>query len=211
MESAIFGLIGVALGAALSAAREWWLQSRKIRKDAVYLCALVSCALDQFTEQCAEVVADDGLSEGQADEHGYHRIRASEPTLEFDALKVDWKSLPPKLMHKVLDLPNYAREAARGASAAFEYSSPPDFTEGFEERQLIYATLGLAASSLAERLREYAGLSVPERPQRHWDPITFMTDRKKEIDGIRTRRGHTSWLPELVEQSRCQPADTKSA
>ena len=37
MESAIFGLVGVALGALLTVAREWWFQSRKTRKDAGYL------------------------------------------------------------------------------------------------------------------------------------------------------------------------------
>ena len=127
MEAAIFGLVGVALGAVLTLVREWWLQSRKNRKDAEYLSVLVSCALESYAGRCAEVVADDGLSKGQPDEHGYSQRQVEEPTFAPQALEVEWKSLPALLMYKVLDFPNRAEQVAQSVSAAFEHATPPDF------------------------------------------------------------------------------------
>lgn len=105
MESAIFGLIGVTLGALLTVAREWWFQSRKNRKDAEYLSILMSCELERYMARCAEVVGDDGLSEGQRDEHGYCTIQVKVPKFEPLAFSVEWKSLPASLMFEILDLP----------------------------------------------------------------------------------------------------------
>jgi hypothetical protein len=196
MEAAIFGLLGVALGAVLTLFREWWFQSRKDRKDAEYLAVVVSCALDTYAARCADVVADDGLSYGQPDEDGYHRVQVDAPVFTPDTLNVEWKSLPAKLMYRILDLPNQATEASHKVDGAFEYAAtPPDFGEGFEERHMQYASLGLQAAELAKELRKRTGL--PQRAYDQWNPIEFMSERKAEIFARRAERERRHVAPNL--------------
>lgn len=187
MESAIFGLVGVALGALLTVAREWWFQSRKDKKDAEYLSILVSCELERYAARCAEVVGDDGLCEGRPDENGYSSIQVKAPKFESHAFSVEWKSLPALLMYEALDFPYKAELAAQSVSAAFEYAAtPPDFSEGFEERHLQYACLGLAALKLATKLRGYVGL--PPRDIGEWNPAEYMESHKADIESRRKAR-----------------------
>lgn len=183
MESAIFGLVGVALGGALTLAREWFFASRKNKKDAQFLAIQVSCALDRYVASCANVVGDDGLCEGRPDENGCRSCQVDTPKIEMDSFKVEWKSLPSTLMYRVLDLPYQAELANHRVGNAFEYAHPPDYEEGFEERQYQYALLGIAAEKLASDLLKYAGL--PQRTKADWDPTSFMESQLSEI--VRTR------------------------
>ena len=183
MESAIFGLIGVALGALLTVIREWWFQSRKNKKDAEYLSILVSCELERYASRCAAVVGDDGLCEGLPDEKGYRSIQVEAPKFEPHRFSVEWKSLPAHLMYEVLDFPYKAEVASERVSAAFEYADSPDFWQGFEERQLQYAYLGLAALELAKKLRGYVGL--PPRIISEWNAAEYMEKHRADIESRR--------------------------
>lgn len=187
MESAIFGLVGVALGALLTVVREWWFQSRKNKKDAEYLSILVSCELERYAARCDAVVRDDGLCEGQPDESGSRSVQVEIPKFEPYAFSVEWKSLPAHLMYEVLNFPYKAELANESVSAAFEYlAAAPDYSEGFEERQLQYACLGLAALNLAAKLRSYVGL--PSRDISEWNPTEYMEKCKTDIQLRRKER-----------------------
>ena len=170
----------------MTVAREWWFQRRKDKKDAEYLAIQVSCALERFVAGCAAVVADNGLCEGQTDERGYYQTQVQPPIFETDSLKVEWKALPGKLMYEVLDFPYRAELASQFVSAAFESDCPPDFAEGFDERQYQYAMLGIAASELVEKLRNHVDL--PARSKGEWDPVTFMVEEKVGIELRRKER-----------------------
>ena len=196
MEAAIFGLVGVALGALLTVAKEWWFQSRKNRKDAEYLSIQVSCELERYVARCAEVVGDDGLYQGQPDENGYHTIQVEPPKFEPKSFNVEWKSLPANLMYEILDFPYNAEVAGQSVSAAFEHAAtPPDFSEGFEERQLQYATLGIAASQLAAKLRNYVAL--PARSISKWDSVRYMEEQKAAIELRRTEAANRYLAPDI--------------
>ena len=187
MESAIFGLVGVVLGALLAVAREWWFQNLKNKKDAEYLSILVSCDLERYAARCAEVVGDDGLCEGRPDENGCRSIQVETPKFEPHVFSVEWKSLPAHLMYEILDLPYMAELANKSVLAAFEYEAvPPNFLEGFEERQLQYACLGLSALKLAEKLRSYVGL--PQRNVREWNLTEYMEEHRANIESLRKNR-----------------------
>lgn len=187
MEAAIFGLVGVLLGAFLTVAKEWWFQRRRDRKDAEYLAIQVSCSLERYVGGCAGVVGDDGLSEGQPDRDGFSRARVSVPKFEPELLNVEWKCLPSNLMYEVLDFPNKAEAARQSVAAVLEYSAtPPDFAEWFEERQYHYATLGIDASRLAAKLREHVGIPAPS--ERDWDPVDYMERDRSSIDERRKVR-----------------------
>lgn len=165
MVAAVFGLIGVIVGSMLTLAREWWFHRQKNQKEQEYLAVVVSCALDAYARNCADVVADDGLYYGQTDEHGYHRIQTATPKFEPEKLNVDWKSLPAILLHQILALPTQAECSERKVTDTFEHCAfPPDFADGFEERMFQYAKLGLTAANLAEQLRELVKLKAAVKP-----------------------------------------------
>jgi hypothetical protein len=187
MESAIFGLIGVVVGALLTGLRELWFQRRKDAKEREFLAIQVSGHLERYVSSCADVVADDGLYMGAPNEHGEHEAQALIPTFEPELLKVEWKSLSATMMYEILDLPVRAEEANAYVTGMGEHATPPDYSEWFEERQYQYAMLGLAAADLAARLRSIAGL--PPRPARPsgWDPVQFMANRRSEIDQRREK------------------------
>lgn len=186
MESAVFGLIGVAVGVFLTAAKDWWIQTRKDKKNAEYLAIQVSCRLERFIADCAGVAGDDGLCEGQTDKDGYHSIQVESPSLSLNDLKVEWKILPASLMHSILRLPYEAELVAQKTIYEFNHAFPPDYSEAFEERQLQYSKLGVHAALLLKQLLNYVDL--PEAKSDEWDPIAFMRERKAEIDGIRQKR-----------------------
>ena len=186
MESAVFGLIGVLVGAILTGVREWWFQKRKNKKDAEYLAILVSCQLEKFIAGCAGVAGDDGLCEGQTDKDGYSSIQVESPTLALNDLKVEWKVLPANLMYSILQFPYKAELVAQKTNYEFNHASPPDYSEAFEERQLQYSILGMEASRLVAQLLKYVAL--PEAKQDEWDPIAFMREQKAKIDSLRQKR-----------------------
>lgn len=187
MESAIFGLVGVVIGALLTIAKEWWFSLRKTKKEAEFLAIQVGCGFERYAAVCADVVADDGLCEGRPNDHGYHEIQVKSPKFEPESFDVEWKSLPAILMYEVLNFPYQAELAGREVSGAFEYAAtPPDFSEGFEERKFQYAKLGLMALDLAERLRAHAGLPAREKSEN--DVAEYLHRHKSDIETDRQER-----------------------
>lgn len=197
LTPAIFGLVGVLLGTVLATLKEWWFSHRNDARDARYLAVQVVGQLDRYVFACSEVVTDDGLSQGQRDEHGYRVTQVKSPKFSPETLSVEWRSIPVNLLYEILDLPYKAEVATHIIEAASENANPPDFDDYFEERQLQYANLGLLAAAIAVRLRKQAKL--PERSVAHWDPVAWMSERRTKIEATRTERAK-KW--ELVYANR---------
>jgi hypothetical protein len=199
MESAVFGLVGVIIGAILTAAltvlREIWFQRRKDAKDREYLAIQVSGQLERYGAGCVEVVRDYGRYQGQRNAQGECEVQAEEPKFEPELLKVEWKSLPVDLMYEILDFPIRAEEAKRHSDSASEHAFPPDYEDWFVERQYQYAKLGLAASSLAAKLRDNVGLPPRPAPDKYWNPLEFMANRVSEVEQQRKKleQNAVSW------------------
>ena len=177
MDKTAYVLIGVVLGVFLNAIKEWWFQKGTKKKELEYLAIRISCILDTFVNGCADVVADDGLCYGQTDKDGCRSIQTKTPDFDPLSIEVEWKSLKAEIMYEVLSFPNQIQSANHKVSGAFEYAaSPPDYEEGFEERQLQYATLGLKAHSLASKLRTIGNLPSQATPgPEEWNPVQFKT------------------------------------
>ncbi|MGC5887036.1 hypothetical protein [Ralstonia pseudosolanacearum] len=184
--SAIFGLLGVVVGAILTIAKDWLFLHKKNSKDREYLAIQVSCLLDQYVTGCSDVVGDDGLCQGQTNRMGCHEAQVAVPHFEPNLLAVEWKSLPADLMSEVLSLPFKAKQVAEWLAGVSQYSEPPEYEEWFEERQYQYAQLGIEAASLAERLRDH--VKVRFQPLVDWDPVTYMRRRKEEIEQRKKER-----------------------
>lgn len=184
---AVFGLLGVIVGGLMAVAGEWLANRASRDRQFNYLAVRVVHALDRLVMSCAEVVADDGLSDGQTDENGCRQIQVPYPWFEPDQLDVEWKLLSPKLLHEILNFPYKIELAERRILNEFEYGDgPPDFINGFETRRLLFGRLGLEANNKATELRKQVNL--PEREKETWDPIIFMEEKLLCIEAERNAR-----------------------
>lgn len=186
MTEALIGLVGVIVGALMTAAKDIWVEWRSRRKNAEYLAIRVVSMLDRFVEGCAGVAGDDGLCCGQPNEAGVCEIQVPAPKFEIQSLDVDWRSIPANLMYEILSFPDLVYGAANRVSGVFEFAGPPDYEEGFEERQYQYSSLGLKASQLSETLRSQYRL--PEHHHGDWNPVEYLRETQSRIKEVRSRR-----------------------
>ena len=187
MDSAVSGLIGVALGAVLAwgkdAWREWWERKR----HASYLAVRLVCILDEFRNLCVEVVADDGTYHGERNPDGNLCPQIAAPDGISFPDDVDWKSIDVSLMYRILALPSRITTCNKEIYfISHAIASPPDFEEYFEERQYRYASLGLDAVDLAEKLRHT--YDIPDCEFEDWNPVESLRDKKTEIERLRSER-----------------------
>ena len=181
---AVFGLLGVIVGGCISAGKDWLVARANRNRQVGYLAVRLVTELDRLVVACAEIVADDGLNDGQRDENGYCRPQVPYPAFDPIRFEVDWKWLAPSVAFAILDLPYKIETAQRHASNEFEYGDgPPDFTDGFEARQIDFGQIGLEAHRLAADLRDFAGL--PARKHETWNPVEFINS---ELEQLRCER-----------------------
>lgn len=193
MDKAEYVLIGVVLGVFLNAIKEWWFLKGKNKKELEYLAIRICCYLDAFVYECAGIVADDGLCNGNLDQEGLRSIQTVTPNFNPLTIEVEWKTLPAKLMYEVLSFPSLIEASNRKISWTFECAPPPSYEEGFEERQLQYAKLGLKAFGLSSEIRRIGGLpplSIPATDD--WNPIQFMNQKISEIANSQEKRSKSS-------------------
>lgn len=184
MDKAFIGLIGVALGFLLTTLKDWLLQKKKNRKEIEYLSVKLISLLDKFTSGCADVVFDNGVE----DKDGHTRAQTNVPSFQPDEIVgADWRSLPTNLLFEVLNFPSEIESSNRAITGAFEFvATPPDYSDGFEERQYHYAKLGIKANELATKLRKYS--HFPQREIEDWDNIKYMQEHLIRIDDLRQQR-----------------------
>lgn len=169
MTNLLVGIIGVILGAFLTLVREYWIDYRARKRKAVYLAIRVTCMLEEFLIDCANVSAD----HGEYDQNGCLYPKVSCPQLSFSSLDVDWQSLPSNLMYEILNFPFSIEVSEKHIANVIDYiANPPDYDEFFKARQYEYSNLGLKAYDLAKELRSKYGL--PSKEFAYWNPIEQM-------------------------------------
>jgi hypothetical protein len=198
MESAVFGLIGVIVGSAITAVKEWWFQRSKEQKTMHRAAAMLVPHLDAFVAACARIANDDGTDRTRPGDEAPKAEREPKPKFDPTHLKIEWQSLPATVLYRALDLPHRVELTERVVAAAFAegafYRIPVD---GFDERQYQYAGLGLEVAALAEETRSLAKL--PKRPEGKWDPFSYMLRRRREIERDRQEWEAKQCLPSAVD------------
>ena len=192
MSNAFAGFIGVLLGASIGILKDLFAYWAGRRRRGRYAAVRIICVLDQYVEKCVQVVSDDGTTQGQpggryssGEEYLEAQVRSPEPpTFPAD---IDWTSLSPNLMYRVLELPNRAAETERFILGATEHSFPPDFDDFFEARWEGYADLGLEALGIAEELRRQFKLpkSLIAIGNPDWNSTKFLQGKKAEVERLR--------------------------
>ncbi|PTM60085.1 hypothetical protein [Phreatobacter oligotrophus] len=161
--SPFWALVGVIVGSALTTLKDVYLDHRKQSRDGRYAALRLVAIFELYAEACLEVARDDGetvLTENGWDE----RVPAVDrPLLGTLPQDIDWKALDVDLTYRVLRFPVRIAECERSIQFMFsEVAAPPDYDEGFEERQIRYAELGLEARKLADDLRRTHKLPTEE-------------------------------------------------
>jgi hypothetical protein len=196
MSATIIGLIGVIVGSTLTWVKDLAAHFFKKRSNGRYAAVRIISVLDEYAGKCVAVVNDDGTFEGrpagrteQGDEYFLVQVTTPEPpTFPSD---LDWRSIPFKLMYRILALPNSARDTDRFIAHSGDNSFPPDYDEFFSARQEGYAHLGMEALNLVSDLRQE--FKLPEMPAKFWDwgwdARRFLKEKLKECD---LRRGRSN-------------------
>lgn len=205
MSEAIIGFVGVLIGVAATIGKDvvsYWMGRRNAGR---YAAVRIVCVLDQYVEKCVEVVGDDGTSEGRPagrtdSGEEYYAVQVSCPEPPSFAEDIEWTSISPDLMYRVLALPNLALGTERFIAAAAEHDFPPDFDEVFRARWEGYADLGLEALSIATALRRKFDLPKPSiaigNPD--WDSARFLREKKEEM--LRLREAECASSAEMLER-----------
>lgn len=163
--SAIAGISGVILGGLITTMKDVLLNRSKNKADKTYLSILVGAHLDRYINGCYRMALDDGQSHDFWDRYSQEERTPQVTAPEFNPLDLDveWKLLPPLLMHDILGIPHEAeRVEASIASIAYVAMTDEDDHEHrdfFWARRSQWGYLGLKVVDIATRLRKLSGLA----------------------------------------------------
>ena len=178
---ALIGFIGVFVGAAVAALKDWVLHRASKQDAGRYLSALLITKLDKLSIDCSHLAGDSG----EEREDGYYYAEHEKPEFSLPSEQTNWTTLPAGIQIATLNLPYRLESIASTVSNEFLYDSPPDFPSAFQERRYLYAKLGIEASRLSDELRRL--FKFPRSTASEWNPVPFLEETIREIDALRKR------------------------
>ncbi|GFO75183.1 hypothetical protein BPLS_P2244 [Bathymodiolus platifrons methanotrophic gill symbiont] len=185
MGSLLLTLISLIVGYCLSAIKDCFFDERKRIKKANYLAIEIVCMLEMFIDGCVKVTMDDGLCCGQYNSDGMKESQVKAPEFKPRSIDVEWESISPKIMYKILVLPIKIKHAISLIDfLGLEIASPPDFEEFFEERQYQYALLGIEALDIVSSLCECS--DIPQK-EIFKDYLPRLNETKERIESNRKK------------------------
>ncbi|MEQ0277561.1 hypothetical protein [Klebsiella sp. CN_Kp100] len=188
--------VGAALGGVYLAhyftrRREERAVAAKQVSERLFIATELVFLLEQFAEGCTRLATDSG----EQNPEGEYTPTENLPELIITNISGDWRTLPPRVMYRIYELPVLQNEVRRHVAAFYEhYWEPPNHSRYFRERQFQYARLGLKAVILARRLRKLVSLPGTRLEATEWSaqPVLWGVWRKKRKERteaeIRRRR-----------------------
>ncbi|HBV9990731.1 TPA: hypothetical protein ACHQP4_004296 [Klebsiella aerogenes] len=167
-----------ALAAAERHRHEIKIAQELLDKERLFIATELIFLLEQFAEGCARVATDSG----EPDMQGEYTQTEKHPELIITNISGDWRTLPPRVMYRVHELPVLLNEVRRHVAAYYDYFwEPPYHSRYYRERQFHYARLGLKAVIQARRLRKLVGLPGTRLDATGWSaqPVLRNVWRKK--------------------------------
>lgn len=195
-----WALVGVIVGSVLTTLKDIYLDHRKQSRDARYAALRLVAIFELYAEACLEVARDDGAMVPTGNGWDEREPAVDRPLLGALPQDIEWKALDVDLTYRVLRFPVRIAEGERSIQFMFsEIAGPPDYDEGFEERRIQYAELGLEARKLADDLRRTHKLpkEQAEGPIDALGAIVTSIKKAREQQGV-TRASATSLFDEKV-------------
>jgi hypothetical protein len=186
MKEAIFGLVGVIIGSALSWLQTHWIYKRSENKNARYLAIRCVCILDKFVEDCMDVIKDNGLSYGQRNAQGCLEPQVKLPGPPIFPADIDWKSIDHETMYKLLSFTSDVEAGDRLIDFTQTIACPPDYEDFFEERKYHYCKHGLNGCLLSKKIATKYG--IKKKQYDDWDPESDLTQELDKITKIRQQQ-----------------------
>ncbi|TCZ55705.1 hypothetical protein [Klebsiella grimontii] len=191
VSSAGAALGGVYLAHYFTRRREERAAAAKQVSERLFIATELVFLLEQFSEGCTRLATDSG----EQNPEGEYTPTENLPELIITNISGDWRTLPPRVMYRIHELPVLQNEVRRHVAAFYEhYWEPPNHSRYFRERQFQYARLGLKAVILARRLRKLVSLPGTRLEATEWSaqPVLWRVWRKKRKERteaeIRRRR-----------------------
>jgi len=196
--SGFFVLAGVWLGGRGANQREEAREKARIKTESTYTAILVVAHLDRLINQCVDVTFDDGTMDGQPPESraAGALFAIAEPHFDPLALEVEWKSLPPDLLYRILNLPYQLEMLSKKIGETWQFDEPPEYTETIWLRIASYADLGLDICNVARKLRIYAGLPTAESMMDAWNREEQMREQKASVE-----RDRAAWQARVAQHT----------
>lgn len=173
--------------------REEKSASAKQDSDRQYIATELVFLLEQFAEGCARVATADG----KRDIQGYMRVTEPRPEIDLKVVTGEWRSLPPRLLYAIRELPVLKEWSDREIAGMEESEGPPDFTRTIRERQYLYTRLGLKALIQARRLRQLACMPGTRLDATKWSAqqvlwgVWRQERNRRHIQAVLTARSFT--------------------
>lgn len=186
MTEAIFGLVGVLLGSGISWFQSYWSNKKETNKSARYLAIRLVCIFDKYLDDCADVVNDNGLADGQRRSDGCLEAQVQTPAPPAYPDDIDWKSIDHELMYRILSFPSEVEDGNRMIKAAGEIAVPPDYEEWFDERKFYYCQFGLTAYQLSDNLCKKYG--IKKKVYNDWNPVEDLKRKLEAVTKVRQLR-----------------------
>ena len=184
MTEAIFGLLGVLIGAGLTWYQTYWMNKKEIERNARYLAIRVVCILDQYMENCAHTMNDIGLRFGDRNAEVQQEPRVGAPESPVYPEDVDWKSIDHELMYKILAFPSEVNVWRQTSNEMWEIAQGTDLADWYSERAYWHSNYGLQAFKLSKELGAKYGIKGKSYPA--WNPEKDFTEK---LDRFATERG----------------------
>lgn len=186
---AVIGIAGILMGLLIGAFPFWLRGARRQREesdlDSRNLAMQAVLSLDDFVGACYAAAHDN--PEFNPADTGEFAFHTDDPVLTFPK-GVDWRSLKPELADELMWMPNRVRNVSDGLESLD--ISPPDFDDFFERRQEGFASLGLRALDLIDRLCAAYELTAPQRPS-YYRPRDGFVAKVTQMNALWRRRQQT--------------------
>lgn len=164
ISSAGAALVGVGLTHRFTRKREESTAARKRYDELYFVSTALVFILERFAQRCT-YSAQEG---GSYDQDGRILIEYPLSEIDFSTVSGDWRSLPPALMYRLMELPVLRQEAIRSINENFEEDTPYDGSEGIFELNHQASYLGLKAIRLSRSLRDLCAMPNDRLSEKPW-------------------------------------------
>jgi hypothetical protein len=126
VSSAGAALVGVGLTHSFTRRREEATAARKRYDELYFIATELVFILERFAQRCTYAAQEGGSYDGD----GKTIIEYTLPEISFSSVSGDWRSLPPHLMYRLIELPVLRQEAVRSINESSEEDTPYDGSDG---------------------------------------------------------------------------------
>ena len=201
-DQTFWDIVKALITAAAGFAGVWYGQRNLARKDAkqaaqeaknvaqeiAFIASVVIEHLERYIDGCVAVAYDDGTDCGQpAGGNGYHETTTQPPEFDPHKLDVRWQSLPPDLIYDIFAM-RTRQEHIQGILGNPGFDDPPDFSEYFWTRRILFAKLGQQVTEIALRLRKAGGLPNEILANGDWSRDARFVEVVKMSEAYQARR-----------------------